>query len=453
MARLLGLLLVCAGLALAQEKQDDDSGISVDEVPEGPEQEEAKPGSKPAEQRTTAFPAREPGKKVETVEVRKKPYSFSVPADWVLLEERITNDEIYFELLLPGSSKRGGFWLVRRERADPRSWPYYQAEWFRKERPDRKVEVRPSPCPRAIVRWVQEGTEWIEAYFCLSAKNNFFFFQISCAAADFPQAEADLLATVRTFKAEVELWPPIPKGYETTQEGIWLVAKAPAVTASIAPLMKTLKDTEKRFRREHGPLPKSDAPLVVLVHASKAQGAKIDPAVGDRTIDFHADSWARRIFAIPFPKENMDQATMLAGEVADLLFLAKYGDTRPAWIWVGEVVAASAECRTGKPLPSLDEGYLAWYSTIKFHGVSELEALRKSDAETWSRESFFYVAALREGKYRKQYKAFLADYAETADGLGAFERHLATIGEADLIEATDNYIRTRIKEEKRKHDH
>jgi hypothetical protein len=453
MARLLGLLLVCAGLALAQEKEDDDSGISVDEVPEGPEPEEAKPGSGPVEPRTTAFPAREPGRKVETVEIRKKPYSFSVPADWVLIEEKAEKDELSWELLLPGSSHRGGLQLKKVERGDPRSWPYYQAEWFRKEKPDERTEVRPKPCPRVVV-WRKDGDRgWIDSYFCLSVRNNLYWLRLYGDPADFAQAEADMLATVRTFKAEVELWPPIPKGYETSDEGTWLLARAPGVTASTAPLVKVLKDAEKRFRREHGQLPKSDAPILVLVHASKAQGAKLDPRVGDSTIDFFSDTMSRRLFAIPFPKENMDQATMLAGEAADVLFVAKYGDWRPEWISAGERVLASAEARTGKPLPSLDEGYLAWYSTLKFHPLSELEELRARDSEGWVREAFFYVAALREGKHRKQYKAFLADYAETADGLGAFERHLAPIGEAELIEATDNYIRTRIKEEKRKHDH
>lgn len=451
MTRFLGLLLVLASLAFAQEKEDE-GGISIDEVPEGPEEEPAKPAEKPKP--VTAFPAREPGKKVATVEVKKKVYTFAVPEDWVLLEENSETSELEWELLLPGSKKRGSLWLMKRDGGgDPRSWPYHHAEWVKKEKPERSVEVRARPRPLAIDRHTLNDTDWVYGFVPLSVRGNQYLFQISCAAADFPQAESDLLATADSFKARVEIWPPIPTTYEKSEAGAWLIAKDPNVTASIAPLVKALKDAEKRFCREHGPLPKSDTPLVVLVHASRAQGAKLDPSVGERQDDFHAKVWERRLFAVPFPKENVDQAKDLAGAATDLLFVAKYGDWRPGWISAGERALASAEVRTGKPLPSLDEGYLGWYSTLKFHKISELEALREKDADGWYPEAFFYVAALREGKYRKQYQAFLADYAETADGPGAYERHVASINEDDLIEAANHYIATRIKEVKRKHDH
>jgi len=54
--------------------------------------------------------------------------------------------------------------------------------------------------------------------------------------------------------------------------------------------------------------------------------------------------------------------------------------------------------------------------------------------------SFFYVAALRGGKYRKQYLAFLDDYAESFDGPGAFARHLGVIDQEDLRAATKEYL-------------
>jgi len=454
MRRILGLLLLCAGLAVAQEGKDEDSGIEVDSAPTGPEEPAGDPAKAPPKERTTAFPAREAGKKVATVEIKKKKYSLTVPADWVLFPEDNTDNEFSFELLLPGSTKRGGLALRRRENGgDPRSLPYHIAEWFRKERPDHKIEILTKPWPRLVVHHEADGTDWVNAFYGLSVKNNVYTLDVWCAGADFPQADADLLAAVRSFKADVEIWPPVPTTYEKSQEGIWLIARAPEATASITPLVRALKDAERRFRREHGALPKSDAPLVVLVHASKAQGAKLEPKVGESSIDFYADVWARRLFAIPFVKENVDQESVLAGEATDVLFVAKYGDWQPDWVSQGENLLARAEVRTGKALPSLDEGYLNWYSTIHFHKLSEFDVLRKQDSDAWFHESFFYVAALREGKYRKQYKAFLDDFEETGDGPGAFERNLASIDEDDLIAATNQYVTTRIREEKRKHEH
>jgi hypothetical protein len=452
MARLVGLLLACTGLVLAQEEKegDDESGISIDEAPSGPE-EEAKPDSesKPAA-RTTAFPARDPKAKVATVAVRKKGYSLAVPADWVLQDVNDEKSELAWDILLPGSSKRAELYLLRREDGgDPRSYPYYQAEWFRKEKPEEKTDVLTKPCPRLIVRRRLNETDWVDAYFCLSVRNNMFVLQLSCSAADFQQAETDMLATVRSFAAKVELWPPIPKGYETSDEGTWLIARAPNVTASLAPLVKTLKETEKRFRRDHGPLPKGDAPIVVLVHASKAQGGKIDPKVAESTVDFFDDPIARRLFAVPFVKENRDQEAHLAYSASRLLFGARYGDTRPNWVCSGEASVARSECYTRKPLPVLDEGFVAWLSTMNLHRLDGLEELRKSDGAAWGKECLFQVAALREGKYKKQYKAFLDDFAETGDGLGAFDRHLGTIDQGDILAAANQFISTRIKEEKR----
>ncbi len=453
MARLLALLLLCAAPALAQDTGDDESGISIDEVPTGPAEEEEKPAAEAKPERTTAFPAREPGKKVATVEIKRKVYTLDLPADWVLFEEDDKEAELSWDVLLPGSSKRAGLWLVRRNGWDPRSWPHHHAQWVQQEKPDHRTEVRTKPRPRAIVHRTVNAEEWTDGYFCLSVRNNFFLLHISCATADFAQAETDLLAAADSFRAKVEIWPPVPTTYERSGEGVWLVARAPEVAASITPLVKALRDTEKRFRREHGPLPKSDAPLVVLVHNSKSQGAKLDPRVGESSTDFHSDGSDRRLFAIPFPKENEDQESRLVGEATGLLFFARYGDWRPDWVFRGESILASAEARTGMPLPSLDEGYLGWYSTIRFHKLSELEELRKRDPDEWVHEALFYVIGLREGKYRKQYKAFLDEFAETADGPGALERHLGSIPEQDLIDATNHYVTTRIREEKRKHKH
>jgi hypothetical protein len=443
MRHLLGVLLLCAGLAVAQGG-DEDGGISIDDKPTGPETEPAKKAAPP-----TAAPARTPGQKVATVKVEKKGFALTVPSDWVLQEYEESGAELAWDLHLPGSTKRASLDLIRIERADPRSWPYYQAEWWRNNKPDEKPEVRVKPSPRIVISRSRDGADWNDLMLPVSVKNNVFAFRLSCAAEDLPQAEGDLLLTVRSFTANVELSPPIPKGYETSQEGVWLIARSPNVTASLKPLVKTLKDAEKRFRHEHGPLPKSDAPLVVLVQASKADGAKIEPKVGETQLDVYGDHANRRMFAVPFEKDNLDSAGFLTDVASGLLFQAKYGDIRPRWVVSGESTVARAEVYTGKPLPSLDEGFVGWASTLKLHRLDQLDGLLQNDNETWNKESFFYVAALREGKYRKQYKAFLDDFAETADGPGAFARHLGTIDQEDLKAATMSYL-DRIRPEKRK---
>lgn len=439
MARRLFVLLLGAGLALAQEGEDDE-GISIDEKPSGPEAP------------TTPAPAREPGKRVGTATIKSKVYSLAVPADWVLVAEDVPGAELAWELLLPGSTKRATLKLLRDEKGDARSSPYYQAQWTLKDSPGAKTEVRKEPCPRLVVRRPWNATDWTDAYFYRSIRNNQYVFLLSCAASDFPEAETDMLDAVASFAAEVESRPPIPKGYAVSQEETWLIARAPAVTASIAPIVKTLKEQEKRFERDHGPLPRSDAPLVVLVHASKSAAGKIEPRAAESNFDFTSDTWNRRLFAVPFAKEDVRREALLAYEAQDLLLFARYGDVRPGWIWVGECIVAQAEVHTGKPLPSLDQGYVAWASTLQLHLIGGLERLADVDAEAWFRECFFYVAALREGRYKKAYRAFLEECAETSDCMGAFERHLGKIDQEDLRTSTKDFISKEIKEVKRKEE-
>lgn len=416
MGRRVSLLLLAAGLASAQEGNNA-----------------------AAAERTTPYPAREAGKKPATVPIKKKVFSFPVPADWVLRDVEEPKAELAWTVLLPGSTERAELWLVRDEHlANPRSAPYYHKEaqtW------EGETGIRPSPVPRLIV--TRPGGDWINAYFFCAVRNNPYYFHLSCADEDFAQAEQDMIAAVQGFAADVATWPPIPKGYETKQEGIWLVAKAPSLTAPLAPVVAGLKEAEKRFKRQHGTLPKGDA-IVVLVVASASDAKKIEPEAGDD--GFYADAQHRRILAVPVA--NLEQQGWLAGVAHGLLLVAKYGDTRPELIWMGERTVAQAEAMTGKPLPSLDEGFVSWISNLKLHTLDELEEIKRSDRTTYAIESFFYVAMLQAGEHKKAYQGLLKEFGETGDGV-AFARSLLAIGQEELRTATNEFV-MKIKPEKRK---
>jgi hypothetical protein len=393
--------------------------------------------------RTTPCPAREPGKKPATVAIRKKVYSFELPADWVLREIQDAKAELGWNVLLPGSTEPAELLLVRDETLpNPRSAPYYHKEsqtW------EGDTEIRPSPVPRLVV--TRPGRDWMNAYVFFTVRNNPYYFHLSCADEDFAQAEQDVIAAVLGFTADVAIWPPIPKGYETKQEGIWIIAKAPSATASLAPLIAGLKEAEKRFRRQHGALPKGDA-IVVLVQGSASETKAIEPEASDVTGGFYADVMHRRILAVPLAKEDLEPRGRLAEAAHGLLWMARYGDTRPLWIWVGECTVARVEAVTGKPLPSLDLCFVDWFSNLKLHTLDELEEMRRSDMAAWNVESFLYVAMLRTGKHKKAYGEFLQEFGETGDGL-AFARHIFGIGQEQLRSATNDTTKT-LKPEKRK---
>jgi len=403
-------LLLSSGLALAQGAKDD----------------EATP---------KARPAREPGAKVETVTIRKKNLSIALPKDWVLVEKSDPSAALSLEVLLPGSEVPAALVLFA-EHGDPRPMPYAQAKGIREHYRDAKVEfeVRTKPWPQLVATEPGGSVDW---FLYRSIRNHLFTLRFRCAAGDFAGSEEDTLSAMKSFTADVELWPPIPKGYKTSPHGTWLVATAPGVTASTAPILKVLRAQEQRFIRDHGALPKSDIPIVVLVHNAASDAEKIEPGAGESGA-FHLSK--RRIFAVPFGPKSKEEAAQLAEITQATLFLVRYGDTEPDWIWKGEGTLARAEEIRQEPLPGLFAGFRPSTSDLTLHRISELPGLRESDYSTWADESFFYVASLHRGSHKEAYAKFLEDYLETGDAQGAYARQLAPVGEDALRAAAIEYM-------------
>lgn len=442
MGRGLLLMLVWAGLAPAQEARDDE-GIAVDEKPSGPEPERARP-------------AREPGAKVETVVIRKDIYSIALPSDWVLADYSEADTVLSWEVHLPGSEKRALLVVFVNDRCDPRAMPYGQVNWFRENRPAAKVETRTKPLPQLVATSPPETdvrSPWMDWYLYRSIRGRSFTIRFSCTAEDFARSEQDMLQAVGSLTADIQPWPPVPKGYKTSPQGTWLIATAPGVTASTTPILKALKEQEQRFRRDHGPLPKGDEPIVVFVHNTAEDGERIEPDAENGVDGYYADVWRRRVFAVPLDKEKPDDEGWLASCAQAVLFVARYGNTSPEWVFNGERTLARAEAITGKPLPVLDAGFFSWSKDMKLHTLDELPALR-TNWDAWTREAFFYVASLHEGKYKKEYAKFLEDFAATSDGEGAFSRQLWPVGldklHAAAIDFTYSRIRPLEREEKKK---
>jgi len=217
------LLLLAEGPTLAQE-QSDDEGITVDEAPSGAEPEPAKPK-----------PAREPGAKAETVVLRWKNQSIALPTDWVLTEDDEQDATVSWEIQVPGSEKRATLAIFDKEHGDPRSMPFVQAKWYREKHPDAKLEARKKPWPQLVATQPPDlgsRSPWVSWFHYRSIRNNLFTIRFTCGVEDFARSEQDMLAAVLSFTAEVELRPPIPKGYKTSEHGTWLLATAPGVTAS-----------------------------------------------------------------------------------------------------------------------------------------------------------------------------------------------------------------------------
>jgi len=427
----LWVLLLTLGVAFAQEAEDDDEDLVIDDVPKSSPEEE-----KAADRPPTYPPAREDGKRPRSVAVRKGPFTLSLPADWVVREFDAAKAAAGWDVWLPGAKALARLQIFRGETfTDPRVAPWNMRESL-KASSGIEIEVLTEPVPAITVR--RADLAWMHAY--RAVRNNLFTLELQCPPENFDQAAADLLAGAKSFKADVELWPPVPEGYESKQKGPWLIARHPDVKGSLALLEKELKAEEKRFRHTHGSLPKGDAPLVVLVHASDGDAAGIDPAVKEHLRHgFYADLQHRRLFAVLPAKDDLEQLASLAEEAHDLLFLARYGDLQPYWLCIGDGLVDRAEVVTGTDLPELCESWVNAWKDLDLHRTDEMEAQVEARAEKWGTEAFYYAAMFREGRFRKEYKAYLDDFSETGDGQGAYDRHLKPLDPDEVRKAVEEY--------------
>ena len=177
------------------------------------------------------------------------------------------------------------------------------------------------------------------------------------------------------------------------------------------------------------------------------QAGKILKQAGDAELSFYADHRDRRLFAVPVARGNQEQAGLLAGEFQGLLYVIRYGYIEPRWIFQGERAVARAEVLTGKSLPFLHEGMVAWTVDLKFGTLDELATPEARKQESYSKQAFFYVCTFRAGpsKYRRAYKAFLKDFGTTYDHEGAVQRHLAPLDARKLEAAVIELVHFRLK--------
>ncbi|MHC4668348.1 MAG: hypothetical protein ACYTFD_08060 [Planctomycetota bacterium] len=443
----LALLLVCPGLLLAQDKKDEDDDIEIeigsedDPLPDEAEPEKRKP--------KTALPKRKPGHKPKWVrhQDEQKVYTIRLPDDWVTERYDAGRAVLGFRLKLPGSTTGAALSVVEaNQMADPRSAPRYWRESFEKTYKGAAIEPRARPLAHLRGQVDDRGRQRaVLVVFLEKIKGNGFYVQFECAQADIADAEADLFTAARSFEAKLERWPPIPEGYVTRRKGRYLLARPASVTRSVAFLLKLLQKQEKRFQKVHGPLPKRDEPVVVLVHNSKRQAGEILKQAGDAQQDFYADLQHGRLFAVPVAKGNTEEAGWLAGEAQGLFLLLRYGDTRPQWAWSGERTVARAEVMTGKALPSLHRGFVGWLQETKVGRLDALAERTEENKETFGKQAFYYVCMFHAGKHKKAYRKFLKDYAATCDWEAAFRRHLEPLGYDVLQAATQSFMYDKIK--------
>jgi len=428
----IAILLSLAMPSLAQEDTDD--GIEIDKKPPADEAEESK-------QKTLVRPPTKGKRKgwLRFEDVSGK-YAIELPEAWQSEPYDPGDGVLGFRWWLAGSETQASLRLVADNYVlDARAAPRYGLERFQRTYKKATLEPRYDPLPH--IHWHGEGRAGAIVF--LQIKGNGLCVQLECGAKDYAGLEADVMTVAATVTADVEIWPAIPKEYVKGRKGSFLIARHPSVKGSIAYVHKVLRSAESRFKSVHGVLPRSDRPIVVLVHSTKLEACTILKEAGEEAT--FADFWVGRIFTLPITRKDEGDAIRLAGATHAVLAVAKYGDIEPSWFYVGERELAGAAFLTGKPLPYMHEGYVDWNTDVEIQAFDAMPKLGSALHEDFGKQSFFYVCMFHAGKYKKAYRRFLKDYAENHDPGAAFDRHILPIGYVKLRKAASDFAFNRMR--------
>ncbi|MHC4818024.1 MAG: hypothetical protein ACYTF8_08210, partial [Planctomycetota bacterium] len=276
-------------------------------------------------------------------------------------------------------------------------------------------------------------------------QGNPYYLLFDCGKEAFAAAQADVVAAMQSLKARVKRFPSIPKDYVLKTKGSFLFAVHPSVKRSLKGLQKILKAQEKRFKKDHGALPKKKEHAVIFVHNNKNQAGDLLKQAGDAQTDFYVDVRHGRLFAVPVVAGTGEPAGIAAGAVQCFYFVLKYGDTRPIWAWEAEQYVARAAQMTGKALPNLHAGFANWIAETKVGRLDDLVKITEENKQDYGKLAFYYGCMFHAGKYKKQYKKFMKEYGETYDWEAAFATHIEPIGYDALRAATEAFMYTKIK--------
>lgn len=437
--RMLWLLLL-AGAVFAQDDEEDD-GIEIDSAPEAEESEDSStPAKKPTQKR---------GKRKGTLLFTARMYQIELPEAWEPKVVDAPKFELAWEIKIPGSKLTASLALNRDDKMpDPRATPRLWRESAMKNLKGKRSELVALPLPQLIIHRGEGATESVAQYVFRKINGNPYYLLLQCGKDVFATAQNEVVEAMKSLQSTAKRFPPIPKDYVLKKKGCFLIAKHPSVKRSLKGLQKILKLQEKRFKKDHGALPKMKEPAIIFVHSTKRQAGDLMAEAEKSQTDFFVDVRHTRLFAVPVKAVTGDgeaPAAYAAAAIQQFLLLLKYGDAQPTWLWNGEYLVARAEQATGKPLPNLHGGFVQWTAETKVGRLDDLGKITEENKKDYGKLAFYYACMFHAGKYKKQYKKFLKEYGETLDWKTAFETHLEPIGYGELKSATEDFMYMQVK--------
>jgi hypothetical protein len=270
---------------------------------------------------------------------------------------------------------------------------------------------------------------------------------LAVAIPMFDSVYETILKAALTAATDLPPWPEVPADYATSTKRGLTYAVHPSVTGSIRHFQDVSQATQKNFEKFHGKLPRiarDSPPPVIFIHSSSDQAAAISPDLKGDTRPFLSETTTMRFFATPIQEDDAKGSHDLASAFGQFLIQRRYGTTIPRWVMVGEINVAGVEHDTGKRLPWIAPGHVAWASGIE---LPRLDKYQPGNEETVPQVCFFYVAFFHAGgsKYKKAYRAFLDDIATHYDADAAAKRHLEPLGYDKIQAAANKFMHTGFK--------
>ncbi len=256
-------------------------------------------------------------------------------------------------------------------------------------------------------------------------------FQIELAREkEFTAALAGIVQSVNTTKPPFP--PEPPAGFRKSTKKQFRYYSAKGLKGN--EVHKILSESLKNFERFHGRIVRPKGAMIDIVHYQDRRTIRdfAPKAAAEKSRFFHARGHPR-FYVKARDKDNW--VPSLYSAVVPLFFEERYGIDTPVWVVDGEGGVAFARKWTGKK-KVVSLGFAKRVNGVTIKRLDALPGILKRDRNEYAGQAWAYVHFFRYGpaKYRKAYKAFLKDFAETHDPFGAEKRHLLSLDQDAMRE-------------------
>jgi hypothetical protein len=385
--------------------------------------------------------------------------AIKLPADWKVhaITKRNGSRILTLYVKIPGVSDPDiRMWLLEETGI---AYPLVQAHLdlphYQELRRSKACTVVPRPVPHLVMD--RDNDPLYVGYLQLIVYRRFLcrgiHIGLHCRATTLERIRKQFFDAVRSVTCSLRRWPELPEGYQQTiLDGISYQVKGPLADKTLERIHRCVRAVQKEFVRVHGrPARPADAPLQVIVHQKPEQHVELDKRAANAWYGMFGDGPAKRVLAVPYGMPQSAPEGALAWAVTKVLFMERYGTVEPWWAAVGEANLACMWTLTGRKAPWVTKAW-ATDDMVISHTLSKLEELRVTRIKAYCRHAEAYGLLFRAGpnKYRRAYRSFLQDLAETGDYQAAQQAHLFCLDGAQLLTDVREFLAKRLKVVERK---